>query len=92
MYVILYYKLLKFVYEVKVVEGWEVEELKMKSGNLLWKEGKLFESFLLVYNVVKRYNLGILVWSVIVFGVLEIIFVGWKDFNVFGSYGVIFYL
>lgn len=46
------------------------------------------ESFVIVYNVSKRHNIGTLVRSATAFGVSEIILVGrHKDFNAFGSHG-----
>jgi hypothetical protein len=46
-----------------------------------------FESYVLVHNVAKRHNLGTLARSATAFGVMELILVGRKDFNAFGSHG-----
>ncbi|KAL2650198.1 hypothetical protein R1flu_018326 [Riccia fluitans] len=46
-----------------------------------------FESFILVHNVAKRHNLGTIARSATAFGVTELILVGRKDFNAFGSHG-----
>lgn len=91
-YAIPHHKPSKSVHEAKAVEGREVEESKTKSGNLPRKEGKPFESFLLVHNVAKRHNLGTLARSATAFGVSEIILVGRKDFNAFGSHGATLHL
>ncbi|CAM6101210.1 unnamed protein product [Calypogeia fissa] len=45
------------------------------------------ESYVLVHNVTKRHNLGTLARSATAFGVTELILVGRKDFNAFGSHG-----
>lgn len=45
------------------------------------------QSFVIVYNVAKRHNIGTLVRSASAFGVSELILVGKKDFNAFGSHG-----
>lgn len=45
------------------------------------------QSFVIVYNVAKRHNLGTLARSATAFGVSELILVGKKDFNAFGSHG-----
>lgn len=71
-----------------VVEVREIEATKtMPQGG-----GKRFESFLLVHNVAKRHNLGTLARSATAFGVTEIILVGRKDFNAFGSHGATLYI
>eukprot|EP00249_Psilotum_nudum_P005172 c18636_g1_i2 orf=37-702(+) len=44
-------------------------------------------SFMILYNVAKRHNLGTLARSATAFGVSELIIVGRKDFNSFGSHG-----
>ena len=50
--------------------------------------GGHIESFVIVYNVAKRHNVGTLVRSASAFGVSEMILVGkHKDFNAFGSHG-----
>ncbi|KAL3701920.1 hypothetical protein R1sor_019942 [Riccia sorocarpa] len=46
-----------------------------------------FESYVLVHNVAKRHNLGTIARSATAFGVMELILVGRKDFNAFGSHG-----
>lgn len=51
-----------------------------------------FESFVLVHNVAKRHNLGTLARSATAFGVSELILVGRKDFNAFGSHGATLHL
>ncbi|GLJ42939.1 hypothetical protein SUGI_0891050 [Cryptomeria japonica] len=45
------------------------------------------ESFVIVHNVAKRHNIGTLARSATAFGVSELILVGRKDFNAFGSHG-----
>jgi hypothetical protein len=50
------------------------------------------ECFVLVHNVAKRHNLGTLARSATAFGVSEIILVGRKDFNAFGSHGATLHL
>lgn len=51
------------------------------------------ESFVIVYNVAKRHNIGTLVRSATAFGVSEVILVGKrKDFNAFGSHGAALHL
>ncbi|PKA55345.1 21S rRNA (GM2251-2'-O)-methyltransferase [Apostasia shenzhenica] len=45
------------------------------------------ESILLVHNVAKRHNVGTMVRSATAFGVSEMILVGRRDFNAFGSHG-----
>jgi len=81
-----------FLRESTPVEGREIEESKTKSGTTLQNGGKRFESFLLVHNVAKRHNLGTLARSATAFGVTEIILVGRKDFNAFGSHGATLHL
>ncbi|KAG6547662.1 hypothetical protein Mapa_011111 [Marchantia paleacea] len=51
------------------------------------KTASCFESFVLVHNVAKRHNLGTIARSATAFGVSELILVGRKDFNAFGSHG-----
>ncbi|KAG0611818.1 hypothetical protein M758_7G166900 [Ceratodon purpureus] len=82
-----------FLRESKPVEVQEIEsESKTKSETSPQKEGKKFDSFLLVHNVAKRHNLGTLARSATAFGVTEIILVGRKDFNAFGSHGATLHL
>jgi hypothetical protein len=76
----------------KPVEVRGVEETKTKSETSPQNGGKKFESFLLVHNVAKRHNLGTLARSATAFGVTEIILVGRKDFNAFGSHGATLHL
>ncbi|XP_008802305.1 uncharacterized protein LOC103716182 isoform X2 [Phoenix dactylifera] len=45
------------------------------------------ESLVLVHNVAKRHNVGTLARSATAFGVSEIVLVGRRDFNAFGSHG-----
>ena len=81
-----------FQRESKPVEAREIEETKTKSEALLQNVEKKFESVLLVHNVAKRHNLGTLARSATAFGVTEIILVGRKDFNAFGSHGATLHL
>lgn len=81
-----------FLWESKPVEVREIEESKKKGETLLKNGGKKFESFLLIHNVAKRHNLGTLARSATAFGVTEIILVGRKDFNAFGSHGATLHL
>lgn len=68
------------------------EESTVKSETLVQNGVKRFESYLLVHNVAKRHNLGTLARSATAFGVTEIILVGRKDFNAFGSHGATLHL
>lgn len=43
--------------------------------------------FMVVHNVAKRHNLGTLSRSATAFGVSEVILVGKKEYNAFGSHG-----
>lgn len=45
------------------------------------------ESYVLVHNIAKRHNVGTLARSATAFGVSELILVGRRDFNSFGSHG-----
>ncbi|XP_010242551.1 PREDICTED: uncharacterized protein LOC104586876 isoform X1 [Nelumbo nucifera] len=45
------------------------------------------ESFVMVHNIAKRHNVGTLARSATAFGVSELILVGRRDFNAFGSHG-----
>ncbi|XP_027332631.1 uncharacterized protein LOC113847613 [Abrus precatorius] len=45
------------------------------------------ESYVVVHNIAKRHNVGTLARSATAFGVTEIILVGRRDFNCFGSHG-----
>ncbi|KAI4304115.1 hypothetical protein MLD38_039670 [Melastoma candidum] len=45
------------------------------------------ESYVVVHNVAKRHNVGTLARSATAFGVKEVIVVGRRDFNSFGSHG-----
>ncbi|KZV52238.1 hypothetical protein F511_41264 [Dorcoceras hygrometricum] len=55
----------------------------MHSGE---KEGK-YDSYVVVHNIAKRHNVGTLARSATAFGVEEMILVGRRDFNAFGSHG-----
>ncbi|XP_010434472.1 PREDICTED: uncharacterized protein LOC104718416 [Camelina sativa] len=46
-----------------------------------------FESYVVVHNIAKRHNIGTLARSATAFGVTELILVGRRDFNAFGSHG-----
>lgn len=81
-----------FPRESKPVEVQEIEESKTKSETMPQNRGHRFESFLLIHNVAKRHNLGTLARSATAFGVTEIILVGRKDFNAFGSHGATLHL
>ncbi|CAN6459040.1 unnamed protein product [Victoria cruziana] len=50
------------------------------------------ESLIIVHNVAKRHNVGTLVRSATAFGVSELILVGRRDFNTFGSHGSVHHL
>lgn len=50
------------------------------------KKGK-YESYVVVHNIAKRHNVGTLARSATAFGVAELILVGKRDFNAFGSHG-----
>ncbi|PON80235.1 tRNA/rRNA methyltransferase [Parasponia andersonii] len=45
------------------------------------------ESYVVVHNIAKRHNVGTLARSAAAFGVSELILVGRRDFNSFGSHG-----
>ncbi|EXC05713.1 tRNA (guanosine(18)-2'-O)-methyltransferase [Morus notabilis] len=45
------------------------------------------ESYVVVHNIAKRHNIGTLARSATAFGVSELILVGRRDFNSFGSHG-----
>ncbi|KAI6693168.1 hypothetical protein NL676_020878 [Syzygium grande] len=45
------------------------------------------ESYVVVHNIAKRHNVGTLARSATAFGVSELIVVGRRDFNAFGSHG-----
>ncbi|KAK9288886.1 hypothetical protein L1049_017353 [Liquidambar formosana] len=45
------------------------------------------ESYVVVHNIAKRHNVGTLARSATAFGVSELILVGRRDFNAFGSHG-----
>ncbi|CAI9118658.1 OLC1v1020254C1 [Oldenlandia corymbosa var. corymbosa] len=51
------------------------------------ENGKGFESYVLIHNIAKRHNVGTLARSCTAFGVSELILVGRRDFNAFGSHG-----
>ncbi|WOL18563.1 hypothetical protein Cni_G27360 [Canna indica] len=51
------------------------------------QEHAVVESLVLVHNVAKRHNVGTMARSATAFGVSEIILVGRRDFNAFGSHG-----
>ncbi|KAH6768561.1 tRNA/rRNA methyltransferase family protein [Perilla frutescens var. frutescens] len=46
-----------------------------------------YESYVVVHNIAKRHNVGTLARSATAFGVAELILVGRRDFNAFGSHG-----
>ncbi|GJR32363.1 putative TrmH family tRNA/rRNA methyltransferase [Tanacetum coccineum] len=46
-----------------------------------------FKSYVLIHNIAKRHNVGTLARSATAFGVSELILVGRRDFNSFGSHG-----
>lgn len=46
-----------------------------------------YESYVVVHNIAKRHNVGTLARSATAFGVSELILVGRRDFNAFGSHG-----
>lgn len=46
-----------------------------------------FESYVVIHNIAKRHNVGTLARSATAFGVSELILVGRRDFNSFGSHG-----
>ncbi|CAA2991524.1 family tRNA rRNA methyltransferase [Olea europaea subsp. europaea] len=50
-------------------------------------EKKNYESYVVVHNIAKRHNVGTLARSATAFGVSELILVGRRDFNAFGSHG-----
>ncbi|KAH7522430.1 hypothetical protein FEM48_Zijuj07G0137600 [Ziziphus jujuba var. spinosa] len=45
------------------------------------------ESYVVVHNIAKRHNVGTMARSASAFGVSELILVGRRDFNAFGSHG-----
>ena len=45
------------------------------------------ESYVVVHNIAKRHNVGTLARSATAFGVSELVLVGRRDFNSFGSHG-----
>ncbi|KAF2287772.1 hypothetical protein GH714_002654 [Hevea brasiliensis] len=47
----------------------------------------VIESYVVVHNIAKRHNVGTLARSATAFGVTELILVGRRDFNAFGSHG-----
>ncbi|KAI9194941.1 hypothetical protein LWI28_010311 [Acer negundo] len=47
----------------------------------------MIESYVVVHNIAKRHNVGTLARSATAFGVTEMILVGRRDFNAFGSHG-----
>lgn len=51
------------------------------------KKEEEYSSYVLVHNIAKRHNVGTLARSATAFGVSEIILVGRRDFNAFGSHG-----
>ncbi|KOM33576.1 hypothetical protein LR48_Vigan01g313200 [Vigna angularis] len=56
-------------------------EGKAESRKMGW------ESYVVVHNIAKRHNVGTLARSATAFGVSELILVGRRDFNCFGSHG-----
>lgn len=81
-----------FQRESKPGEVREIEKSRTKSETMPQNRENRFESFLLIHNVAKRHNLGTLARSATAFGVTEIILVGRKDFNAFGSHGATLHL
>lgn len=72
--------------------GFDASQVRESPGNLARfvenkKTESCFESFVIVHNVAKRHNLGTIARSATAFGVSELILVGRKDFNAFGSHG-----
>lgn len=51
------------------------------------KKQQKYESYVVVHNIAKRHNVGTLARSATAFGVAELILVGRRDFNAFGSHG-----
>uniref|UniRef100_A0A2P2JTM0 Uncharacterized protein MANES_03G188400 n=1 Tax=Rhizophora mucronata TaxID=61149 RepID=A0A2P2JTM0_RHIMU len=47
----------------------------------------VIKSYVVVHNIAKRHNVGTLARSATAFGVTELILVGRRDFNAFGSHG-----
>ncbi|KAI3825436.1 hypothetical protein L1987_06923 [Smallanthus sonchifolius] len=45
------------------------------------------ESYVVIHNIAKRHNVGTLARSATAFGISEVILVGRRDFNAFGSHG-----
>ncbi|KAG0474209.1 hypothetical protein HPP92_016066 [Vanilla planifolia] len=50
-------------------------------------DSSTLESLLVIHNVAKRHNIGTMARSATAFGVSEIVLVGRRDFNAFGSHG-----
>lgn len=50
-------------------------------------EQPVVESLVVVHNVAKRHNVGTMARSATAFGVSEIVLVGRRDYNAFGSHG-----
>ncbi|KAJ8420335.1 hypothetical protein Cgig2_012619 [Carnegiea gigantea] len=50
-------------------------------------KGNCVKSYVVVHNIAKRHNVGTLARSATAFGVSELILVGRRDFNAFGSHG-----
>ncbi|OVA04415.1 tRNA/rRNA methyltransferase [Macleaya cordata] len=51
------------------------------------EEKAAVECFVVVHNIAKRHNVGTMARSATAFGVSELILVGRRDFNAFGSHG-----
>lgn len=51
------------------------------------EQSGVYESYVVVHNIAKRHNVGTLARSATAFGVSELILVGRRDFNAFGSHG-----
>lgn len=51
------------------------------------EKGSKVESYVIVHNIAKRHNVGTLARSATAFGVSELILIGRRDFNSFGSHG-----
>ncbi|KAH7842479.1 hypothetical protein Vadar_005763 [Vaccinium darrowii] len=49
--------------------------------------GGVYESYVVVHNIAKKHNVGTLARSATALGVSEMILVGRRDFNAFGSHG-----
>ncbi|KAM7279627.1 hypothetical protein ACFE04_006761 [Oxalis oulophora] len=50
-------------------------------------DNESIESYVVIHNIAKRHNIGTLARSATAFGVSELILVGRRDFNAFGSHG-----